>query len=64
VKGDIMADNNNALVGKLPKTPNPALKKLERLVGTWRISGPDVEGEVTFEWMESGFFLIQHFDLK
>lgn len=24
-----MADNNNAAAGKLPKTPNPALKGLE-----------------------------------
>lgn len=59
-----MADSNNELVGKLPKTPNPALKKFERLVGKWRITGDDVDGESTFEWMEGGFFLIQHFDLK
>jgi hypothetical protein len=30
---NIMADNNNPRAGNLPKTPNPALKKLDRLVG-------------------------------
>ena len=58
-----MADNNNALVGKLPKTPNPALKKLEPLIGTWKVSGPDSDGEWRYEWMEGGFFpsLREHF---
>jgi hypothetical protein len=36
---------------------------VDGLIGDWRISGPDVEGTVCFEWMEGGFFLIQHFDL-
>ena len=58
-----MAENNNHLVGKLPKTPHPKLKTLEPLIGKWKLTGPDVEGEVTFEWMEGGFFLIQKFDL-
>jgi hypothetical protein len=40
--------------------PNPDLKSLERLVGTWNVSGPDIQGHVTFEWMEGGFFLLQH----
>ena len=59
-----MAENNNHLAGKLPKSPNPLLKTLEPLIGTWKISGPDVEGEIVFEWMEGGFFLIQKFDLE
>lgn len=42
---------------------NPALKSLERLVGGWNVSGQDIEGQVIFEWMEGGFFLIQHVDL-
>ena len=58
-----MAEHNNELADRLPKTPNPALKQFERLIGTWRISGPDVTGTVRYEWMEGGFFLIQHFDL-
>jgi hypothetical protein len=36
---------------------------VDGLIGDWRISRPDVEGTVRFEWMEGGFFLIQHFDL-
>ena len=42
--------------------PYPGLKSLNKLVGTWHVSGPDIKGEVTFEWMEGGFFLIQHVD--
>ncbi len=38
--------------------PNPDMKSLEKLVGTWKQSG-DVSGEITYEWMEGGFFLIQ-----
>jgi hypothetical protein len=44
------------------REPSPALRKLDRLVGTWELSG-DVGGRVTYEWMEGGFFLIQHVDL-
>jgi hypothetical protein len=43
-------------------TPNPDLKSLDRLVGTWKLSG-DTKGKVTYEWMEGGFFLIQYVDL-
>jgi hypothetical protein len=46
---------------KAPK-PNQDLKSLDRLVGTWRVSG-GAEGAVTYEWMRGGFFLIQRFDL-
>ena len=42
--------------------PNPDLKSLERLIGTWKQSG-EVEGEITYEWAEASFFLIQHVDL-
>ena len=42
--------------------PNPDLSSLDRLVGAWKHSG-GIEGETTFEWMEGGFFLIQHVDL-
>jgi hypothetical protein len=45
--------------------PEPAadLKALDRLVGTWKISG-GAEGTSTYEWMEGGFFLIQHVELE
>lgn len=39
------------------------LKELDILVGKWKISG-GAEGTVTFEWMEGGFFLLQHVDLE
>jgi hypothetical protein len=42
--------------------PSPALRKLHKLVGTWELSG-DVGGEVTYEWMEGGFFLIQRVNM-
>ena len=42
--------------------PNPDLQSLERLVGTWQVSGPNIAGQVRYEWLEGGFFLVQHFD--
>lgn len=44
--------------------PYPGLKSLNRLVGTWKVSGPDIKGEVRFEWMDGGFFLMQHVDFE
>lgn len=43
--------------------PNPHLKSLDRLVGTWNVSGPEIKGTTRYEWLEGGFFLVQHFDL-
>ena len=57
-----MSDNNSG-VEQQPIAPNPDLKSLDKLVGTWKISGGS-EGTVTYEWMEGGFFLIQHIDLS
>lgn len=57
-----MTDNNYIQDEQQPPQPNPDLKSLDRLVGKWKVSGPDIKGKVTFEWMEGGFFLIQHFD--
>lgn len=48
---------------QLPLNPNPDLKSLDKLVGTWKITG-DAEGQVTYEWMDGGFFLIQHVELE
>jgi hypothetical protein len=42
--------------------PNPDLTPLHRLIGTWKQSG-EVEGEITYEWTEGGFHLIQHVEL-
>jgi hypothetical protein len=46
-----------------PPAPNPDLKGLERLVGTWNVSG-GAQGRVTYEWMEGGFFLVQRVELE
>lgn len=43
-------------------TPNPDLKSLDQLIGTWKVSG-GAEGTIKYEWLEGGFFLMQHFDL-
>jgi hypothetical protein len=42
--------------------PSDALRRLDRLTGTWRVSG-GTEGTVTYEWMEGGFFLVQRVDM-
>lgn len=44
-------------------TPSPALRRLDRLVGTWKVHG-GVDGTVRYEWMDGGFFLMQHVDLE
>lgn len=51
-----------------PPTPDPALKQLDFLVGTWRVVGTTEEGPAgpagtteaveTFEWLDGGFFLV------
>ena len=56
-------DNLDPQAHQQPPQPSPDLKKLDRLVGTWEMSG-GVQGRVTYEWMEGGFFLIQHVDLE
>ncbi len=42
--------------------PNPALKKLNWLLGAWTVSG-EAHGQVTFNWMEGGFFMVHHIDM-
>ena len=43
-------------------TPSAGLRALDRMVGTWRVSG-EAAGELTYEWMDGGFFLIAHGDI-
>lgn len=40
--------------------PSAKLKALDKLVGLWNIEGDTVQGRVSFEWMEGGFFLRQN----
>lgn len=55
--------NANARTAEQQSNPNPDLKSLDRLVGTWRVSG-EAQGQIKYEWMEGGFFLVQHVDLE
>jgi hypothetical protein len=51
-------------------TLDPALKRLDRLVGTWSLEGnlvgsdeTTIRGETTFRWLPGGFFLEQRFTM-
>ena len=56
-----MTDSTNLSEGQAAQ-PHPDLTSLDRLVGTWAVSG-EAEGTVVYEWTEGGFFLLQHVDL-
>jgi hypothetical protein len=43
--------------------PDPELAALDRLVGTWKVTG-GAEGTVTYRWMDGRRFLIQEVDLE
>jgi hypothetical protein len=50
--------------------PDPALKRLERFVGTWSMKGrtldadrDNVFGTTTYEWLPGGFFLQQRTEI-
>jgi hypothetical protein len=64
-----MADDNSDARAYEPPGPNPALGSLEVMVGTWELrgreSGPEgeIHGRPTFEWMEGGFYLVQHVEI-
>lgn len=52
-----------------PNIPDPALKRLEKFVGTWDIRGRTINSKVdnvfahtTFEWLPGKFFLKQIFE--
>ena len=54
--------------GTAPTPPDPdreaALDSLERLVGTWDVSGPGLRGQVRFHWLNRRrSFLVQEVDL-
>ncbi|GLY53161.1 hypothetical protein [Lentzea sp. NBRC 102530] len=46
-----------------PAKPSERLRALDRLVGTWTVSG-GATGTVRYESALGGFFLIQHVDLE
>jgi len=64
-----MADDN-AQAQQVPR-PDPALKRLEKFIGTWEMKGrtlnskeDNVVGRATFEWLPGGFFLQQRIELN
>jgi hypothetical protein len=55
--------------GGLP-APDPAMRRLDRFVGTWSLEGHlagsderNIRGEATYRWLPGGFFLEQHIRL-
>ena len=65
-----MAHNDNAQPIQMP-TPDPALKRLDKLVGSWTMKGrtldsdeDNISGRTTFEWLPGGFFLQQRFEMN
>lgn len=57
-----MTDDTPARPRRAPG-PSAALRALDRLTGTWKVSG-GVEGTVTYTWLEGGFFLVQRVRLE
>lgn len=60
-----MTSNENTQPMQIP-TPDPALGRLEKLVGTWSITGrtldsqdDNISGRVIIEWLPGKFFLQQ-----
>jgi hypothetical protein len=47
---------------EIPQAPSDAVRALDRLVGTWTVTG-GAEGTVRYAWQPGGFFLIQHVDM-
>lgn len=61
--------NDTAAVPGMP-TPDPALRVLDRFVGTWRMEGHvlgaeenNIVGKTTYRWLPGGFFMEQHVTL-
>ncbi len=55
-------DNKDLQAEQQSSKPNPSLRSLDRLVGTWNMQGHEfdtgkaMDGQVRFEWMNGGFF--------
>jgi hypothetical protein len=54
---DVIADTPSV------NAPDSALRALDKLVGTWSVTGPGHHGTVTYRWMDGGHFLIQDVNL-
>jgi hypothetical protein len=56
---------------RVPPLPDPALKLLDRFVGTWDMKGRTLDSDVdhvigrtTFEWLPGGYFLQQRVQIN
>ena len=54
--------NDEYAMPALP-APSPGVRALDRLIGTWKVTG-GADGEVTYRWMEGGYFLLQDVRLE
>jgi hypothetical protein len=46
----------------IPTGPDEQLASLDRLVGSWQVTG-DAQGVIRYRWLDGHFFLIQDIDL-
>ena len=65
-----MAKSSNDKQDQGTPQPDPALQRLNRLVGTWRMKGgppgadkDTITGTTTFKWLPGGFFLVQDMEM-
>jgi hypothetical protein len=66
-------EKRNAVEKASPQSskPNPALKRLDKLVGTWNLKGrtldstdDSISGRTTIEWLPGEFFLQQRGEIE
>lgn len=52
-----------------PPAPNPALRSLDAMAGTWELqgrvfdTGGEIRGQLTREWMDGEFYFVQHVEI-
>jgi hypothetical protein len=63
------SDAGAEAAGQMP-VPDPALRRLDVLVGEWTITGnligsteENIVGHASFRWLEGGFFLVQDVEI-
>ena len=62
-------DTYNAQAHEQQAQPNPVLKSLDVMVGTWDLKGREfgtdgeIRGQLAFEWMEGDFYLVQRVNI-
>src|SRR5579859_1000628 len=58
-----MTEQTNPSAAYEQAQPHSDLKRLEILVGLWDLSG-ETHGQVNYEWLAGGFFLLQHVNFE